>query len=199
MKEADNGAFFTDRPKACDLPEQWKILRAKKNGTPACLIVSNDCTGCYVHYWAGRTRPCKRENCTICDQGQMPRWRGYIAVLTPSPSRGRLLEITASVVGDVDRWIKENGTIRGATISLSRKGNVANGELACKIGRPAGFTVDLPTEPDIRGILGRVWKLTHAPTRAEYPLDQSAALYRSAASGLTAATNGHADRPHNGQ
>jgi hypothetical protein len=168
---------FQDRPNQEDLPSSWKVLRASKKGTPTVMILSDDVTGCYVHYWHGRTRPCFRNDCEPCAMGQQPRWRGYLAVWTPKPSTGRLLEITGSVIQEIDRWLKQEGTLRASTISLSRKGNVNNGELNCKLAKPSGFAVELPPGPNVMQLLARLWKLTHDPKPSELAIDAHAAVY----------------------
>lgn len=168
---------FQNRPNAGDLPSAWKILRASKKGTQTLLMVSDDCTGCYVHYWSGRTRPCWKNDCYPCACGQAPRWRGYIAVLTQSPSVGRLLEITPSVINDLDRWIQQEGTLRGSLITLKRRGNVPNGELVCEVAKPTGFAATLPPEPNVVQLLSRIWRLTHSPLRSEVETDGHPQVY----------------------
>ena len=185
---------FENRPRPEDLPEQWKILRASKKGTPRCVIVDEDVLGCYVHYWSGRTRPCKRENCEICEKGQQPRWRGYLSVITPAPSQPRLLEVTPSVIGDIDRWLKQEGSLRGSLIKLTRRGNVQNGELICEIGKQAGFDVSLPPCPDVPGILARIWRLTHSALPSEAATDRAAELYTGRRSDVATQRNGKAGK-----
>lgn len=190
-----NAHRFQDRPNSDDLPEQWKILRAPKKGTPRCIILDADVCGCYVHYWSGRTRPCKKVGCEICDKGQVPRWRGYLAVLTPAPSEKRLLEITPSVIVAIDRWKKQEGTLRGSIIRLTRKGNVQNGELVVEIGKQAGFDVTLPPCPNVLDILGRIWRITHAPMASEAAADAEI-FHRKRFNGrMEAERNGHAGKP----
>jgi len=184
-------ARFQNRPNSDDLPEIWKILRCPKRGTPQLAIVGADVLGCYVHYWSGRTRPCNKVSCDICERGQQPRWRGYLPVLTPSPSTPKILEVTPSIIGDIDRWLNQEGTLRGSVIQLNRKGNVQNGELSVKIGKPAGFDVNLPDPPDVYGILCRIWRITHDPRPSEAATDNAAALYRSRSGRVASADNGH--------
>lgn len=183
---------FQNRPNQDDLPQSWKILRATKKGTQRVMMLADDCVGCYVHYWHGRTRPCYRNDCEPCGMGQRPRWRGYIPVWTPAPSVGKLLEITPSVVADFDRWIQTEGTLRGASVKLSRKGNVPNGELQCDIAKPTGFAVNLPPCPNTMQLLARIWKLTHAPLPSEIAADHCADLQRGS-------TLGRAVEPSNGR
>lgn len=160
-------ATFLNRPRKADLPNQWKIMRAKSNGLPACMVISPDITGAYVHYWGGRTRPCQGESCDYCAGGQVPRWRGYLAAANGKTRCLGLLEVTPSCIPPIEAFIEEYGDLRGSIITLSRKGNVRNGELLCVVKHQAGLASSCPPDVDVRVHLQRIWRVTHSPMASE--------------------------------
>lgn len=190
MSDRKGSPRFTSRPSPDDLPEVWKILRATAHGTPDCLILSDDTTGAYVHYWGGRTQPCLYDCCHICFKGQQARWRGYLPVITAKVKQLRLLEITPSVVPPIDRWIKERSTLRGLVISLERKGRKPNGELVATIREAAGFAPDLPNGPNVGLVLARIWRLTHDPLASESRADGQRSARPDAGAERMASPNG---------
>ncbi len=172
------------RPNAEDLPAQWKLLRCGRQKSESVMLVDEDFIGVYVHYWAGRTYPCVKDYCKPCTQNSVPRWRGYAAGITANPVRKVILEVTPSCIEEIDRVLKEKGSLRGLIARLERRNGKANGQLSIAFQSPTGFTVDLPRGPDVWGCLARIWRLTHESTLAGYEPDAAGAM---AESGLTAA------------
>lgn len=162
---------WTDRPAASDLPDAWKILRTGKNGTVPLYCLSPDTTGAYVHYWSGRTRLCLKSACEPCEKLNVPRWRGYLAVIVSTNRATRLLEVTPSCVLAIERQLTERGTLRGSVIQVSRKGKAANGELDLSFLPSGAYAGDLPADPDVRSHLCRIWRTTHVPLPSEIALD----------------------------
>lgn len=179
MEESNHPGNFCSRPASIDLPDQWKIMRCSKTGTPPCLILSEDTVGAYVHYYSGRTRLCLKRDCEPCHKGQAPRWRGYLAVIVHRTRATRLLELTPSVVPEIDRWCKQRGSLRGLIITLSRKGKVANGELECVLLEKPDTVGDLPACPDVSQHLVRIWRSTHAPRPSDIAVDGRTAAQQS--------------------
>lgn len=167
---------FCSRPNKEDLPSQWKIFRVPKTGLPTALVLSEDTEGAYVHYWKGRTRPCFQEGCEPCEQGNEARWRGYVAVLIGHTRMTRILELTVPCIPEVERYMAEWRTLRGAIITLSRKGKVSNGELECVFSEKPVSSVNLPDAPDLVPHLRRIWKCTHTPLPSELSTDARTTL-----------------------
>lgn len=173
------GGDWSRRPRPADMPNQWRIFRAKKNGFPPCLVLCDDTTGAYVHYWAGRTRLCLKSCCQACENGQAPRWRGYVAVFCGQTRKFGLLELTPACVPTIERYLESYGTLRGAVFTLSRKGRKDNGEIELVAERKADIAGDLPRSPDVIGHLLRIWRITHEPTKYESHLDATTVASRN--------------------
>ena len=178
---------WATRPNPEDLPDKWKIHRVSASGLQSALVLSTDTSGCYVHYWKGRTTPCLSDGCQPCESGQVPRWRGYMAVLIGPGRLTRILEVTACCIPAIDRYSTEWGTLRGSLISLTRKGRKANGELECIFGEKPVARAGLPIAPELVPYLKRIWRATHEPKSAELSLDASTVLRRA---GLIPSSNG---------
>lgn len=180
-------ARWSNRPNPEDLPDQWKIHRASATGVQSALCLSDDVEGCYVHYWKGRTSPCFESDCVPCSNGQQPRWRGYAAVLIGPGRLTRILEFTACCVPSINRFRSEWGTLRGAVVTLTRKGRKANGELECVFGEKPVAGSNLPVAPELVPYLQRLWRATHAAKPSELSLDATTLLRGR---GLVPSSNG---------
>lgn len=180
-------ARWADRPNPEDLPDQWKIHRVPAGGLQSALVLSDDTSGCYVHYWKGRTTPCLDIGCVPCINGQTPRWRGYVACLIGPGRLTRILEVTACCVPAIVRYKNEWSTLRGSIISLTRKGRKANGELECVFGEKPVAGSHLPVAPELVPYLKRLWRTTHEAKPSELSLDASTVLRRA---GLIPTRNG---------
>jgi hypothetical protein len=172
-------ARWSGRPNPEDVPDQWKILRASATGLHNCLCLSDDAVGCYVHYWKGRTTACLETGCVPCLNGQVPRWRGYVAALIGPGRMTRILEVTACCVPAIDRYRAEWSTLRGALITLTRKGRKANGELECLFGEKPVASAGLPIAPELVPYLKRLWRTTHEAKPSELSLDATTTLRRA--------------------
>lgn len=149
--------FFSRRPTQQDRPVELPLIRVPPTGISKVLILSNDVTGTNLHYWRGRSEPCHGDGCEACLDGQMPRWRGYVVMMSTRTKQKGLLELTAAAMDPIDEYFAEHGTLRGAELAISRSGGKPNGKLSSTIkfgGLPAG---SLPTAPELEGILLRLW------------------------------------------
>ena len=85
--------------------------------------------------------------------------------------------------------MKEYGTLRGAIITLSRKGNVKNGEVSAVLVHKPNLGNDYPPDVDVRRHLERIWRITHSPLRTEANTDARTELRRNGLLGKPPATD----------
>lgn len=195
MSRHDQDGEWARRPRTEDLPDQWRIMRAGAGGHPASMILSEDTVGAYTHFWGGRTRLCLKNDCEPCSKGRVPRWRGYVAVVSSKSGKFGILELTPMCVPDIERFMKERPTLRGAIITLSRKGKKENGQLECVLEWSPGNGTNLPPCPDVLRHLRRIWRLTHEPLPTEHQLDARTVLRDAGFLGRGEATNGRPQKP----
>ena len=97
------------------------------------LILSHDITGCYTHFWHGRTTPHKRTACEPCDQGKQPEWHGYLACVQPNTRIRWILEITKGCAKVLDEHFRAHRTLKGTIIQAGRTSAKPNGRQYIKI------------------------------------------------------------------
>lgn len=162
---------LTSRPPPDQMKSKYRLHRVPGKGFPPLIILSHDTVGANTHFAGGRTRPCPGDQCAICEGGQLPRWRGYLAFTTPRLDTIGFVELTPAVMDTVDKFFRRNRTLRGARVTLTRKNSEANGELWCKIEPPAAAQAELPKAPSTRKFLTALWQLqeTEVKTRSRKP------------------------------
>lgn len=171
MSNSIDSGNWAARPSEIDLPDPWQILRVAASGLPSALILSHDTCGAYCHYWGGRTRLCLKSACEPCSAGNVARWRGYVAALVGPSRMTKLLEFTPSCVPAINRYMAEWGTLRGAVVSLTRKGRAKNGQLECVFAEKPVSGANLPVDPDVVAHICRIWRTTHVAKPSELACD----------------------------
>ena len=142
----------------------WQIRRTPTGKKAGGLILSHRLVGTHTHFWHGRTRPCNQTSCEACDQGQKPRWHGYLALTDRELKERWITEIPALAADAVDRYFGEHRTLRGAWINLGRVNNKPNGRVVCSL-RDSGVAAGLlPEGPTLQPILMRMWEVRECQT-----------------------------------
>lgn len=153
---------FTSRPPEDQMKSKYALIRVPGKGYPPVIALSHDVLGANTHYSHGRTRPCAGEDCQYCEEEQLPRWRGYIAVATPDMARVAFIELTPACMKRVDEYFRRHRTLKGATLSFKRKNDRDNGELWVAIKPPPANQPALPKAPSTRKFLEALWQLKPA-------------------------------------
>lgn len=162
MATNSNGSVtWTRRPPLEQMPLRYQLLRVPPNGATGLVVLSHDVVGATLHYWRGRTRPCLPANCSPCEHGNRPRWRGYVAVQGRRTHQIFLLELTPAPMKHIDQYFRAHRTLRGAELSLKRKNGKANGEIFLQIFPPAITADDRPKAPDVKQLLEAMWDSTN--------------------------------------
>lgn len=146
------------------MPIQYDLFRVPAKGMGRAIVVSHDVVGADTHYWRGRSQPCSGDKCEACEDGQSPRWRGYLAVMSPKSGRVVILEITAAAAGAIEAYFNKHRTLRGAGIVAERVGQKPNGRLRLMLTPPAAEIDQLPKAPQIQRLLARIWGLNQDRT-----------------------------------
>jgi hypothetical protein len=124
------------------------------------LIVSTEVFGCEVHY-AGRTVPCLAPGrpCKWCDAKRAKRWVGYVHATDPIHRVKRfLLELTAGVMPDLQRYVDLHDTLRNAYVVLTRTTNHPTARLRIDVQpHRASGPGELPIAGSVAQDLWRMW------------------------------------------
>jgi len=174
---------WTARPDRTPRNTQIPILRAKPGRPLVGLITAHDLVGAYTHYWRGRTSICTAPTCEACDAHRAPRWYGFLAVVNPDSNNAAIFEITPSTLDSIETYITTYGTLRGATIRLTRANPKINARLICELKPGPNRGDQLPSAPNVQAQLCKMWEIESTVT------DQTTGL-RLATPGGNRITNG---------
>jgi hypothetical protein len=138
---------------------KWRLKRCPARGKLFAIILSHDleCRG--THFVGSRTQPCPGKACSLCRDGLVPRWLGWVAAWDCHSRDKVVLEFTAHCTTVIDDYFRYHKTLRGARVELGRRGLAANSEVYIRISEPDQPSDSLPTAPDIRPILERIWQV----------------------------------------
>jgi hypothetical protein len=137
----------------------YRILRAPPQGELTGLSLSPAIHGVMTHYHMGRTRPHTEPCCLPCEEGQAPRWQGYLALLLTRSRDLCLLEFTAAPTAPLLEYFDHHGTLRGAQLTSYRMGNRPNGRVCIRVARGDLDMFAAPAAPDVQAILNRIWQV----------------------------------------
>lgn len=132
----------------------------KTNYQVRALICSDQVFGQQVHY-SGRTVPCLAPGrpCKWCDRKRSLRWVGYVHATDPIHRVKRfLLELTAGVMDDLQRYIDMHDTLRNAWVELTRAAPHPTARLKVNIiPNRSCAPGDLPVAGSVAQDLWRMW------------------------------------------
>lgn len=151
-------ATWSDRPTRSNDNQPFKIYRCPANRPLKVICVSEMLIGCDLHYWKGRSVPCSGNECTACQAGQMPRWRGYFQGFSEDSRTVRIIEVTERVWGIFDAATKKHGSLRGLGVRIERMNGKVNGPLSATFEGMMKSPGELPEEADLIAILERMWE-----------------------------------------
>lgn len=156
----ESHSLFARRPREKSSTMGLPLLRTPDKRSIGGIILSHDMIGTYLHYWKGRSRPHKEENCEPCAEGNGKRWKSYVIVQDVVDRKRGILEIPPYATDQVDEFFKQHRTLRGWRISLSRPNKRANGRV-CATFHPAKFDEAVLGEcPPLIPMLLRMWEMT---------------------------------------
>lgn len=147
-------------PPAHERQVVWKIERCPPGAKGAyAIVLSHRLVGTHTHYYGGRTRPCTGENCTVCEKGHQPRWKGYLACTDKLLQKRLIIEIPARACSTIDEWFCQRRTLRGSIVGLKRIGDKANSRVLATMMDGLVTKETLPEAPNVQKILLRMWEV----------------------------------------
>ena len=152
-----------------------KIWRCPQTRSRPYVILSDQPLLIAVHWSSGRSVPCTNREpekevvntadpqCVLC-LIQHPQWKGYLCVFNPDNGERGIHEFTPPCIDALGAYRQLYGTLRGATITFTRKGLKENGRLSCTL-HPSG--IPLPQLPEALDVEKTVQEAWDAPSRNE--------------------------------
>lgn len=162
----DDHAYGIDwqrRPTEKEMEARWRITRPPQKSPLRLLILSHDLTGCYTHFWHGRTMPCTGHECEACSASKLPEWHGYLACLQSGTRIRWILEITKGCAAVLDKQFRDARTLRGTVIECGRTSNKSNGRQYVRVTDKVDTMDDVEKAPNLQPILARMWQLREQP------------------------------------
>lgn len=141
-------------------PDQTFTLRRLGTQPIEGWITSTNVVGVYVHYWKGRTRPhTKNATCEACENGNVPRWKGYLTLWNARTASHWLQEITPAAYDGIKVGLNAHGELRGHGLTLARTNHKNNAPMKATVWEKTIDLRTLPPGPDIIKILFRIWDI----------------------------------------
>lgn len=168
---------FSDHP-----PEhqQTPVIRLRRVGaqpvTAVCTSVKP--VGVQVHYHQGRTIPhYDHDPCGPCEDGNAPRWKGYLTLFDAKSGTHWLQEYTPAAHDGISDALTHFGSLRGHLIRFERIRPTKNAPMRSEVYLSLVPETELPPEPDIIVLLYRIWQLTPETTQAALAASRSLTHY----------------------
>ena len=148
---------WTETPAAAAPGSRLDLIRCRTGALPPLIILSHRHVGTEIHWYNGRSFPHLKNGCPACDAKRPAVWKGYLAVWQPQPRTIAILEFTARCTEPIDAYYLAYGTLRAATIRVTRKGTKEKGPLFAELQPSQIPTNELPAAPDIKKALTAMW------------------------------------------
>ena len=148
---------WQEQPAPITPGSRLELIRCKTGTLPPLIVLSDRHVGTEIHWFAGRSFPHLKNGCPACEAKRPAVWKGYIAVWQQKQRTPAILEFTARCTEALDAYYLAYGTLRAATVVISRKGPNEKGPLSLEITRSNHAPNDLPPTPDIRKALTTMW------------------------------------------
>lgn len=161
--------FWEDRPRNVQEQNSFEIVRTPPGGTICGIVASEKFVGVNLHYYRGRSTPCRKNFCDACEGGMRPRWTGYVFLMSKS-KRIVIFEFTQRCYNVMQsKLIASQDDMRGAMLTARRLSTRPNGPLQITFEEERRDPAILPAVPDLREILERIWEVK----QVELPFDLS--------------------------
>jgi hypothetical protein len=135
------------------------LIRVKPGRPIRGICASPHMLGCWTHWFGGRTIPCDQPDCIPCESQTSRRWHAYLHLWSPASHHSAILEITALAARELEPYIEQHHTLRGAEIDVQRSNQRPNSPLII-VARPADLQrFQLPEPLDIIAAMSRMWEV----------------------------------------
>lgn len=137
----------------------YRIYRTPVGKEVELIILSRNFVGARLHFWRGRTTPCAGEQCTACQDGQRPRWKGYLLAYHRATKSCIIFEFTDRGYDPLQAQLEKFGNLRGFTLRSRRLNKKPNGPIQIEVGDIREESPHLPKEVDLQEMLDRIWEI----------------------------------------
>lgn len=155
--------IWTNDPPADAGFKSYKLLRCPPGKSLRCIVLSRFPIGCDLHFWKGRSTPCKHGDCEACHGGNRPRWKGYVFVKSLQTNSVAIMEYTARAHEAITAFLTTYPNLRGAKMGITRTGNRQNSPILITFDEGRSDEVLLPDPEDLQGTLERMWEIVQQP------------------------------------
>ncbi len=131
------------------------------------IITSGNMVGTATHFYHGRTKPCKTENCEPCLEGMPWRWHGYVSLFNPGSRQHILFEMTAKTVQPLLLYRLAHGTLRGCMLTAKRVNLAPNARVVITTTAADLQQYSLPNEPHLLEALSILWNIELSAIRLD--------------------------------
>lgn len=125
-------------------------------------IALSEYLGAELHWLSGRSSPHLEPHgeCPGCLENRSRRWEGYVWLWEPQTSAIRIAAFTPGVVSNFDGYVNSHGTLRAASVTLSKPGGKPTSRVHAQITRSTYGLDQLPHPPDtLNAALMHIWGL----------------------------------------
>ena len=154
-----NEDYWADRPDTVNEEQHFQIMRTPPGGQMRGVITTDDYVGVNLHYYRGRSTPCRKNSCEACEAGHRPRWTGYVLLMSIKTRKVNIFEFTQRAWNAFNQVRAVKGSLRGVELIASRLGKRDNGPLTVVFEEARHDADMLPPAPELREILERIWEI----------------------------------------
>lgn len=170
-----------------------RLLRTPAKGKLHLVATCDQMTGCWTHYFAGRTTPCTGDGCEACENGASSRWHAYVSAFDPQANEQVLFECTAAAAECFGAYRAKHGTLRGCEFRAYRVAPRANARVHLDMKPTALAQPALPQEANVQAALCHIWGIPLSETDLKLGADARLTI-QHAGTGLPV-DRGNGDQP----
>jgi len=135
------------------------LVRTPAKGVLRAIITTHTIVGTYTHWYAGKTQPCRGDNCKACSEGAPSRWLGYLAARIADGPRHAVIEVPRTAAEAIFRAQEEMASLRFRLLELTRLSKRPNGRVAATILPDDMRDRQIPEPPDMMRVLATIWQV----------------------------------------
>lgn len=151
--------IWHERPDQDCTRENYRIYRTPAGKEVQLLCLSSQFLGTKLHYWKGRSTPCTGAKCEPCENGQKPRWKGYVQAYHPPTKTIVIFEFTERGWQAFHEATVKHGHLRGLRFTAARLNRKPNGPIQITFDELREESPHLPKHGRLAEMLERIWEI----------------------------------------
>lgn len=165
-------SIWQDSPERDGAQASYRVMRCPAKGTITGIVASDVIVGTHLHYYRGRSTPCTKSQCEACEAGHVPRWKGYVLLMCARTKTMSIFEFTQRAFEAFLIRQQQHGSLRGCVLKAHRTSARPNGPLSVEFEEARYDDALIPTVPNLREILERIWevKQQELPVERDYTI-----------------------------